>query len=341
MMKKALTFAAGAASAAILARWLSPAADLHGAVVLVTGGSRGLGLVLCRELARRGARIVLCARDEEEVLRARRDLESRGAEVLALVCDVRIPAAAERLVEQAVARFGGLDVVVNNAGIIQVGPHETMSLNDFQKAMATNFWGAVHVTLPALPHLRRSSVRRVVNIVSIGGAISVPHLLPYSCAKFALRGFSEGLGAELAGDRIRVTTVMPWLMRTGSFVNALFKGKREEELAWFALGSTMPVVSVAAERAARRIVRACEHGEPFLTLGIQAKALRIAHALAPGLATRILGLVNSLLPDAGGAGPADPAEPGWQHRSPVNEPAIRAAGDRAARDNNELGFVPA
>src|SRR4051812_20207381 len=341
MMKKALTFAAGAASAAILARWLSPAADLHGAVVLVTGGSRGLGLVLCRELARRGARIVLCARDEEEVLRARRDLESRGAEVLALVCDVRIPAAAERLVEQAVARFGGLDVVVNNAGIIQVGPHETMSLNDFQKAMATNFWGAVHVTLPALPHLRRSSVRRVVNIVSIGGAISVPHLLPYSCAKFALRGFSEGLGAELAGDRIRVTTVLPWLMRTGSFVNALFKGKREEELAWFSLGATTPLLSLSAERAARRIVVACERGEAFVTLGFAGKALRIAHSLAPGMTTRLLGLVNSLLPGPGGAGPEDPAEPGWQHRSPINEPAIRDAGERAARDNNELGYVPA
>src|SRR4051812_7317734 len=131
MMKKALTFAAGAASAAILARWLSPAADLHGAVVLVTGGSRGLGLVLCRELARRGARIVLCARDEEEVLRARRDLESRGAEVLALVCDVRIPAAAERLVEQAVARFGGVHVVGHNARLIHGGPHATQSLEAF------------------------------------------------------------------------------------------------------------------------------------------------------------------------------------------------------------------
>ena len=151
------------------------------------------------------------------------------------------------------------------------------------------------------------------------GAIAVPHLLPYSCAKFAMRGFSEGLGAELAKDRIRVTTVLPWLMRTGSFLNALFKGKREEELAWFALGSTMPVVSMQAERAARRIVDACERGEAFVTLGMQAKVLRIAHSLAPGLATRVLGMVNSLLPGPGGAGPMDPAEPGYQHRSPVKD----------------------
>jgi NAD(P)-dependent dehydrogenase (short-subunit alcohol dehydrogenase family) len=254
---------------------------------------------------------------------------------------VRIPGAAERLVDQAVERFGGLDVLINNAGIIQVGPYQTMSLNDFQKAMATNFWGAVHVTLAALPHLRRSSVRRIVNITSIGGDISIPHLLPDSCGKFAMRGFSEGLGAELARDRIRVTTVLPWLMRTGSFVNALFKGKREEELAWFSLGATMPILSMTAERAARRIVRACERGEAFLSLGLQAKALRIVHALAPGLTTHILGLVNSLLPEPGGAGPDEPAEPGWQHRSPVNERAIRPAGDRAARENNELGFAPA
>jgi NAD(P)-dependent dehydrogenase (short-subunit alcohol dehydrogenase family) len=340
-MKKAIAFAAGAASVAYLARWLTPVADLRGAVALVTGGSRGLGLVLCRELARRGARVVLCARDGEELERARKDLESGGAEVLALPCDVRIPAAAERLVADAVARFGGLDVLINNAGIIQVGPYQSMSLNDFQKAMAVNFWGTVHVTLAALPHLRKSSVRRIANITSIGGAIAIPHLLPYSCAKFAMRGFSEGLGSELARDRIRVTTVLPWLMRTGSFLNALFKGKREEELAWFALGATTPFVSLQAERAARRIVDACERGEAFVSLGFQAKAVRIAHSLAPGLTTRVLGFVNSLLPGPGGAGPEDPAEPGWQHRSPVNEPAIREAGDRAARDNNELGYSPA
>jgi NAD(P)-dependent dehydrogenase (short-subunit alcohol dehydrogenase family) len=340
-MKKALAFAAGAASFAFLFRWLAPVADLRGAVVLVTGGSRGLGLVLCRELARRGARLVLCARDEGELDRARRELEGMGAEVLTVSCDIRIPNAAERLIEHAVARFGGLDVLVNNAGIIQVGPHQSMSLNDFQKTMAVNFFGAVHTTLAALPHLRRSSVRRIVNVSSIGGAIGIPHLLPYTCAKFALRGFSEGIAAELARDRIRVTTVMPWLMRTGSFVNALFKGKREEELAWFSLGATMPVVSMKAERAARRIVRACERGEPFLALGFQAKTLRIAHALAPGITVRVLGLVNSLLPDPGGAGPDDPAEPGWQHRSGIAEAAIREAGDRAALQNNELGHGPA
>jgi NAD(P)-dependent dehydrogenase (short-subunit alcohol dehydrogenase family) len=340
-MKKALAFAAGAVSAAWFVRRLASAADLRGAVALVTGGSRGLGLVLCRELARRGARIVLCARDGEELTRARKDLESRGAEVLAVACDVRIPAGAERLVADAVARFGGLDVLVNNAGIIQVGPYQSMSLNDFQKAMAVNFWGTVHVTFAALPHLRSSPVRRIVNITSIGGAVAIPHLLPYSCAKFAMRGFSEGLGAELARDRIRVTTVLPWLMRTGSFRNALFKGKREEELAWFALGATMPFLSLQAERAGRRIVDACERGEAFVSLGFQAKAVRIAHSIAPGLTTRVLGFVNSLLPEPGGAGPEDPAEPGWQHRSPVNEPRIREAGDRAARDNNELGYSPA
>ena len=340
-MRHAMRFVAGALGGMAAARWLLPRESLRGATALVTGGSRGLGLLLSRELAGRGVRLVLCGRDEEALGRARGELERRGAEVLTVSCDISIAEDAERFVAAAVERFGVVDVVVNNASIIQVAPLESLSLDDFHQAMGANFWGSVHVTLAALPHLRRSRLKRIVNVTSIGAEIAVPHLLPYACAKFAARGFSEGLAAELRNEGIRVTTVLPGLMRTGSFVNALFKGRRSLEMQWFALGSSLPLVSMDAARAARRIVRACEGGEAFLVLGLPAKALRIVHAVVPGLTTRVLAAVDRFLPAPGGAGPRDAAEPGREHRTGAARSMATALGDRAARENNELGGAQA
>ena len=339
-MRKALSIAAAAAGAALLVRRLIPRGNLRGRVVLVTGGSRGLGLVLARQLVRKGARVAICARDDAELQRAHDDLSAHGGEVLTVPCDLRIPSAAERLVEMVVARYGRLDVVVNNAGIIEVGPERTMTLADYQTVMGVNFWGAVHVTLAALPHLRRSSSGRIVNITSIGGVVPVPHLLPYTCAKFALVGFSEGLATELERDGVRVTTVVPGLLRTGSYVNALFKGKRADEVSWFSLGGALPGVSLNAERAARRIILACERGERFVTLGFPAKVMRLAHSLAPGLVIAALARIDRLLPGADGADPGEAAEPGWLHRRGVARSPLVALADRAARRNLEIPPLP-
>src|SRR5207248_4286032 len=235
-MRRALSIAAAAAGAVLIARRWMPRASLRGRVVLITGGSRGLGLVLARRLARKGARIAICARDENELERAREDLAKHGADAFTVTCDVRLQSTAERMVEMVVAHYGRLDVLVNNAGIIEVGPQTTMTLADYHSVMGVNFWGAVHVTLAALPHLRRSSVARIVNITSIGAYVPIPHLLPYTSAKYAMAGFSEGLATEVADEGVRVTTVVPGLMRTGSFVNALFKGERASEVSWFSLG---------------------------------------------------------------------------------------------------------
>jgi NAD(P)-dependent dehydrogenase (short-subunit alcohol dehydrogenase family) len=333
--------AAGALGAAAAARWLAPRASLRGAVVSITGGSRGLGLLIARELARRGAKLAICARDAEELERARADLEHRGAEVLTVVCDVARREDAQRFVDETVRRFGALDVLVNNASIIQVAPQSSLSLQDLHDAMNVNFWGSVYVAFAALPHLRMSHVRRMVNIASIGAEVAIPHLLPYDCAKFAVRGFSEGLAAELARERIRVSTIVPGLMRTGSFLQVLVKGKHAEEMQWFTVGASMPVVSMDAARAARRIVLACERGERFVVLGWPAKATRILHALAPGLTIRALGLANRLLPGPGGAGPEEQAEPGREHREGIARSKAVALGERAARENNEIpGAMP-
>ena len=270
-------------------------ADLDGEVALVTGGSRGLGFLLARELARQGCRLVICARDAAELDRARRALEADGADVVAIPCDVADQADVERLVERAAYHHGRVDILINNAGIIQVGPVSTMTPADFEQAMGVMFWGVLYPTLAVLPGMRARGQGRILNITSIGGKVAVPHLAPYSAAKFAAVGLSEGLRAELAREGITVTTIAPGLMRTGSYVNAFFKGRRESEFRWFSLGSSLPLASMDAERAARQIVRALRRGESERVLSIPATLLARFHGLFPGLTADIMALVNRLL----------------------------------------------
>jgi short-subunit dehydrogenase len=324
-----------AAAGALVWRGVRGRASLRGEVAIVTGGSRGLGLVLARRLAARGARLVLAARDPGELERARAGLLARGAEVLAVPCDLAEPADAERLVAAALRRFGAVDVLVNDAGIIQVGPYESLSLDDYRAAMAVNFWGTVHATLAVLPHMRARGRGRIVNVTSIGGTVAVPHLLAYSASKFAAVGFSTGLAAEAARHGVRVTTVVPGLMRTGSFLRALFKGDREREVSAFAVAASLPVLTLDADRAARRIVRACERGERFVTLGVQWKALRVLAALTPALTTAALALVARALPAAPPGAARDEAQPGYLHRAGIARSPLTLLQERAAARNNE------
>jgi NAD(P)-dependent dehydrogenase (short-subunit alcohol dehydrogenase family) len=272
---------------------------LVGKVVLITGGSRGLGHLLARLAGAEGARIAICARDPAELDRARLNLVERGVDVLAVPCDVTDPAEVDRLVIDTITHFGRIDVLVNNAGIIQVGPLDEMTLADFRQAMEVNFWGTVHTTLAVLPHMRDRGYGRIVNITSIGGKVAVPHLLPYDCAKFAALGFSEGLRAELARDGVAVTTVIPGLMRTGSTVSAEFKGRAEDEFTWFSAAAQSRLLSMDVRRAARRILEAMRAGDAEVVLGLQTKLLRLGKELMPGLTTAVMGMVNRALPGPG------------------------------------------
>ncbi len=277
----------------------------RGGVALVTGGSRGLGLLIANELAERGFRLAICARDPAELAAAEADLSTHGADVLAVPCDVTDRDQVETLLRSVIDRFGRLDVLVNNAGIIEVGPVDTMTVEDFATAHDVMFWGTLHPTLAALPHLRaqgRGRNRgRIINITSIGGRISAPHLLPYNCAKFAAVGLSEGLRAELAGSGVTVTTAVPGLMRTGSHLRAYFKGQQRKEFAWFAVAASLPGLSMNARRAARRAVRAGLAGRAELVLTPAAKLAVRVHGVFPGTTAQALGVVNRLLPDAGRA----------------------------------------
>jgi len=332
---RALGLGAAAGTAWLLWRRLTEAPiSLGGRVVVITGGSRGLGLVLAREFAAHGCRLAICARDAEELERARRDLVERGADVYAAVCDVADEPRVRAFLSDVVARYGRVDVLVNNAGIIQVGPLETMSAQDFRHALDVNFFGALHTTLAVMPLMIRRHAGRIVNITSIGGKVAVPHLLPYDCAKFAAVALSEGTRAELARHGIKVTTVVPGLMRTGSPPNALFKGKASLEYTWFALGDATPLTATSAERAARRIVEATRRGEAEVTLTWQARALRLVAGVLPGALADGLGAVNRLLPEPGGIGSAQLR--GRDVANALTRSPVTALLRRAARRNNEL-----
>jgi NAD(P)-dependent dehydrogenase (short-subunit alcohol dehydrogenase family) len=303
--------------------------------VLIVGGSRGLGLVLARQLADEGACLALMARDAAELDRAREELEARGVPVMAVAADVRDPMAVESAVATVVENYGGLDVLINNAGVIQVGPLEHMTVEDFENAMATHFWGPLYTTLAALPHMRRHGARRIVNISSIGGKIAVPHLLPYSASKFALAGLSAGLRSELAQEGFRVTSVFPGLMRTGSTYNALFKGQHRREFAWFHVADSLPGLSTAAESAARRIVEACRYGDPELVITLPARLAVLASAVMPNTVAHALALTNRILP-AGSTTNGQQSQSGWQSVSTVAPSVVTRLADKATLDNNEM-----
>jgi NAD(P)-dependent dehydrogenase (short-subunit alcohol dehydrogenase family) len=317
------------------ARW-----DLANRTVLITGGSRGLGLLVARELTREGARVAITARDAATLTRAREDLAGQGATVLALPCDVSDREAVERLVRETTQRLGPIDAVVNNAGTITVGPVDEMSVEDYEAALATNFWGPLYTIMAVLPAMRARRAGRIVNVASIGGRLSVPHLLPYSVSKFALVGLSEGLRAELAREGIEISTICPGLMRTGSPRHAWFKGQHRAEYAWFSLADSLPLVSMSAERAARQIVDALRFGDADRVLSLPARFGATMHGVFPGLTAELLGLVNRLLPGSRGPGRQSPvgagAVKGEASTSSLSPSLLTTLSDRAAERANQL-----
>lgn len=333
----ALIAAAAGAGALLALRALARgrrAFDFRGKVVLVTGGSRGLGLELSRELAAAGARLAICARDPGELRRARQELEASGARVLALECDVTDRGAVDTTIATVEAHFGSVEVLINNAGVIEVGPLETMTLADFEEAMRTHFWGPLYTTLAVLPGMRERRGGRIVNISSIGGKIGVPHLVPYCASKFALAGLSEAMRAELVKDNVFVTAVYPGLMRTGSPRNAFFKGQHRAEYAWFAIADALPVTAMHSRSAARQILAAARRGDSEVILSIQAIAAVRIKQLFPELTADVLAAIDRFLPGPGGIGARRAL--GKDSESGLAPSPLTALGDRAAVRNNEI-----
>ena len=307
--------------------------DLRGRTVLISGGARGLGLLLAREFGRLGATVVIFSRSIDEVARAREALLREGVDVVDLTCDVRNQDQVATLVSQVIHRTGRIDVVVNNAGVIQATPFEHTRLEDFEQSLKVHFWGPLHLIREALPYLRRTR-GRILNISSIGGRIGVPHLAPYCVGKFALTGLSETLRAELAKDGVVVTTCTPGLMRTGSHVRVKVRGQHEAEAWWFGAAVATPLTSMDATRAARQIVNALREGRAHVTPGLQARTAEILNAVAPNTTAAMSATaVRAVLPgpseDSLGDVTRTTHEVGFGWMRPL-------LPNTAARQNNEL-----
>ncbi|MBN6811224.1 SDR family NAD(P)-dependent oxidoreductase [Kocuria marina] len=266
-------------------------------VALVAGASRGLGLLVAKELLSRDFDVAVCARDATELARAREMLSPFGT-VHDYVCDVAEADQVEALVRDVERDLGPVDVLITVAGIIQVGSVEGVTVEQFRDAVTTMTMGPVHTALAVLPGMRERGRGRIGTIASVGGLVSVPHLLPYCTAKFGAVGFSEGLAASLSGTGVTATSIDPGLMRTGSHERAYFTGESQNEYAWFAPSASLPVLSMNADRAARLIVDGVLAGRPIVLLGWLPKVAQRVRGIAPGLTIRALGVVNRVLPSA-------------------------------------------
>ena len=307
-------------------------------VSAVFGGSRGLGLLVAKELLERGHRVVVLARDEQELEAAAEQLGRGRAEggPVAMRCDVgdrhEVGAAVGRIEREV----GPLHAVFAVAGVIQAGPQEALTIDDFVQAVDIMTLGPVHVALTALPHLRRRGAGRIGIVTSVGGEVSPPHLLAYATAKFGAVGFSDGLVSALQGTGVTATTVVPGLMRTGSHAMAELVGQPEKEFSWFAPGAALPLVSIDAERAAKRIVDGVLAGRARVTLTPLAWVAVRVRGLAPGTTARLVGLVDSVLPGPGDRRRARGVDVEGRGVARLVRP-LTVLGDRARHRTNEPG----
>ena len=339
-MTRAVSLALGGLGAWAAARALRArrSVSFRGRVVVVSGGSRGLGLLLARRFAADGARLALLARTASDLDAAVADLRQRGADALAVPCDVTDRGQVDAAIAQVVDELGPPAVLVHDAGVIEVGPAAHMDEADYREALGVHFWGAYYLTEAVRPHLPRDGSARIGYVSSVAGRVAVPHLGPYSASKHALVGYADAVRAELAADGVAVTTITPGLLRTGSHPNAVIKGDHEAEYAWFAIGDAAPLLSMDGDRAAGAILDALRHGDPALTLTLPAKLAAAADGVAPGLVGRVMKAVDRLLPDP--VGPeGDRRQRGWDSFSDAAPSALTERADREIVPNNETGAI--
>ncbi len=195
--------------------------EIHGSRAIVTGASSGIGREIALELARQGAELVVVARREERLRQLAKEIHAGGGRVEVVAGDVTDPTTQQRAVDLAQSRFGGLDLLVNNAGVGAMGLFEHADSGRVRRLMEVNFFALVEMTRLALPLLKQGTNPVIVNVGSILGHHGVPHSSEYCASKFAVRGFSESLRAELTIHKIDVLVVSPGTTETEFTANVI------------------------------------------------------------------------------------------------------------------------
>ncbi len=287
-----------AAAGLVLSNFYETKESLFDKNIIITGGSRGLGFALAQEAVRQGANVILLARTKEELEKAQLMLRQSNeySRVEVFVCDVTDKNQLHAIIDAIIIKFKTIDIVINNAGQIIVGPFESMSESDFRKQMDLHMFAVLNMTQILYPHFKENKKGHIVNICSIGGRVAVPHMLPYDASKFALSGLSQGLAAELQKDNITVTTVYPSLMKTGSPIQAQFKGNQKNEFTWFATSDYMPGISMPADMAAKKIIQGIKEKRTEIIFSTIGKARLYGSLLFPELMRWTMSILNSLMP---------------------------------------------
>lgn len=272
--------------------------DFFAKIALITGGSRGLGLSLAWNLLAQGSSVALVARDKEELERAKSILLASfpDAEVVIYAADITKPTLLKNCIDDCKKHFGRIDLLVNNAGSIVVAPFKAMELEDFEAQMKLHLYAAINAIKFVVPYFQQRGTGRILNICSLGGKFAVPHMSSYDASKFALAGFAQGIQPELAADNIIMTTAFPTVMRTGSPIQAVFKGNFKKEFKIFETLDNAPGLSMSADKAAKQILKAVEAGKSEVVLSVPAKLRVILGAIFPNVMNAISGLVVRLLP---------------------------------------------
>lgn len=248
---------------------------------VVTGAGSGIGAALAAELAGRGASLALVDINEGGLADTRAKLSAAGYRAAAYRADLGEPAEVEALAQQLAAQHSDLNCLVNNAGVGIVGLIDQTSVEDFEALFAVNFWGPVRLTKHLLPTLRTASAARIVNVSSILGIIAAPGQAPYVASKFALRGFSETLAAELWGSGIEVSTVYPGGIATGIARSARLASGVDQAQARADLEEYSKILATSPADAARQIADGAARGHARILIGKDARRADRLQRLAP------------------------------------------------------------
>lgn len=249
--------------------------NLAGSRILVTGASQGIGKALAEAAARRGAKVLVCARKLELLHDLAGQIRSRGGAIEIVQADITIADDRRRLVEAAQRTFGGLDILINNAGIGATGHFADAGPERLRQIMEVNFFGLTETTRAFLPMLKKGNKPAIVNISSIAGKRAIPARSEYSASKFAVQGFSEALRAELAKDGVDVLVVCPGLTQTN------FSSNMIEQKALVQLDHLR---GMSADDVAEATLRAVEKGRNETCLTFKGKLIVLVSRFLPWIA---------------------------------------------------------